>query len=295
MNMLRIANEKASEANQSQKLIDGAKKNCQIVLDPNVPEFLPRKAASYVKNKKFQVSYPLFKPGQNFPTYRAVLVDDLPEAENFGIIPVPVESFKELENKFVQEAKEVCQYCLVNTNNHFRGSNCLPRTDLSTTGFSGYGSSGHGSSGHGSSGNSSCGNGSSTVGSSGNGSSGYLSSDEEYLTPTKSVQRKWSEDREVDAMEAFYNKTYFRNNQNQMDNVWLELRNKDFSSAAHTSPGIWVELDMTHQVFEESYNQTRINSKHMDNVWLESNIEDFSPRIWVKDTFYQSWSMASLD
>ena len=44
--MLRIANEKASEANQSQKLIDGAKKNCQIVLDPNVPEFLPRKAAS---------------------------------------------------------------------------------------------------------------------------------------------------------------------------------------------------------------------------------------------------------
>ena len=115
------------------------------------------------------------------------------------------------------------------------------------------------------------------------------------MTPTKSVQRKWSEDREVDAMEAFYNKTYFRNNQNQMDNVWLELRNKDFSSAAHTSPGIWVELDMTHQVFEESYNQTRINSKHMDNVWLESNIEDFSPRIWVKDTFYQSWSMASLD
>ena len=149
--MLPIGSEKALEANQSQKLIDGAKKNCQIVLNPNVPEFLPWTSAFYVKNKSVQQTYPVFKPGQKFPTYRAVLVDDLPEADNFDIIPalVPVEAFKELENKFVLEAKEICQYCLVNTNNHFRGNNCLPRTDLSTTGSNGYGysSSGYGSSG----------------------------------------------------------------------------------------------------------------------------------------------------
>ena len=176
MNMLRIGNEKVSEANQSQKLIDGAKKNCQIVLDPNVPEFLPWKAAFYVKDKFVQQTYPVFKQGQKFPTYRAVLVDDLPEAENFGIVPADLDAFKELENKFVLEAKEVCQYCLVNTNNHFRGNNCLPRTDLSTTGSSGYGSDDYGSSGCGSSG----------YGSSGYGSSGYCSSG--YLSNSRSEQ-----------------------------------------------------------------------------------------------------------
>ena len=128
--MLRIGNEKEPEAKQSQKLMEQSKKNCQIVLDPNVPEFLPRKAAVSVKNEFVQEAIPVFKPGQNFPTYRAVFIEDLPEEENLGMIPVPVESFKELENKFVREAKEVCQYCLVNTNNHFRGPNCLPRTDL---------------------------------------------------------------------------------------------------------------------------------------------------------------------
>ena len=133
--MSPIGNEKAFEVNQSQKLIDGTKKNCQIVMNPNVPEYLPWKASFYVKNEFVQKTYPVFKPGQSFPTYRAVLVDDLPEAENFAIIPalVPVDAFKELENKFILEAKEICQYCLVDTNNHFRGNNCLPRTDLSTT------------------------------------------------------------------------------------------------------------------------------------------------------------------
>ena len=289
--MLPIGNKKAFEANQSQKLTDGAKKNCQILLNPNVPGFLPWKAAFYVKNKFVQQTYPVFKPGQKFPTYRAVLVDDLPEAENFGIVPA-LDAFKELEHKFVLEAKEVCQYCLVNTNNHFRGNNCLPRTDLST---SGYGSDDHGSSGYGFSGCGSSGCGSSGYCSSGYGASGYLSSDEEYLTPIKSVKRDWSENREVAATEEFYKQTYFRNNHNQMDNVWLESNTGDFSPPAHTSPGIWDEMDMTLQITEESYNQTRINSNHMDNVWLESNTEDFSPRIWVKDTFYQSWSTASLD
>ena len=139
--MVPIGNEKAIEVNQSQKLIDGTKKNCQIVMNPNVPEYLPWKASFYVKNEFVQKTYPVFKPGQSFPTYRAVLVDDLPEAENFGIIPtlVPVDAFKELENKFVLVAKEICQYCLVNTNNHFRGYNCLPRTDLSNTGSDDYG------------------------------------------------------------------------------------------------------------------------------------------------------------
>ena len=283
--MLPIRNEKAFEANQSQKLIDGAKKNCQIVLNPNVPEFLPRKAAFYVKNKFVQQTYPVFKPGQKFPTYRAVLVDDLPEAENFGIVP-SLDAFKELENKFVLEAKEVCQYCLVNTNNHFRGNNCLPRTDLSTTGSSGYGFSGYSSSGYGFSGYTSSG-----YGSNGYCSSGYLSSDEEYLTPINSVK----EDRENAATEEFYKHTCFRNNHNQMENVWLESKTEDFSPPAHTSPGIWVEMDMTRQITEESYKQTRTNSNHMDNVWLESNNEDFSPRIWVKDTFNKSWSTASLD
>ena len=293
--MLRIGNEKVSEANQSQKLIDGAKKNCQIVLNPNVPEFLQWKAAFYVKNKFVQQTYPVFKPGQKFPTYRAVLVDDLPEAENFGIVPADLDAFKELKNKFVLEAKEVCQYCLVNTNNHFRGNNCLPRTDLSTTGSSGYGSDDYGSSGCGSSGYGSNGYGSNGYGSSGYCSSGYLNSDEEYLTPINSVKREWSENREVAATEEFYKQTYFRNNHKQMDNVWLESNTEDFSPPAHTSPGIWDEMDMTLQITEESYNQTRINSNHMDNVWLESNTEDFSPRIWVKDTFYQSWATASLD
>ena len=146
--MLPIGNEKAYEVNQSQKLINGTKKNCQIVLNPNVPEFLPWKAAFYVKNEFVQQTYPVFKPGQKFPTYRAVLVDDLPESENFGIIPalVPVDTLKELENKFILEAKEVCHYCLVNTNNHFRGNNCLPRTGTSGYGSDGYGSSGHSSS-----------------------------------------------------------------------------------------------------------------------------------------------------
>ena len=279
--MLPIGSEKAFEANQSQKLIDGAKKNCQIVLNPNVPEFLPWKSAFYVKNKSVQQTYPVFKPGQKFPTYRAVLVDDLPEAENFGIIPalVPDDTLKELENKLVLEAKEVCQYCLVNTNNHFRGNNCLPRTDLSTTGSEDYGSSGYGSSGYGFNGYSS----------SGYGSSGCLSSDEKYLTPINSAKREWSEDREVDAMETFYNQTYFRNN--QMENVWLESNTGDFSPHAHTSTGIWVEneMDMTRKITGESYNQTRVNSNYMDNVWLESNIGDFSPHghtstgIWVEN------------
>ena len=261
MNMLRIGNEKVSEVNQYQKQIDWAKKNCQIVLDPNVPEFLPRKAAFYVKNKFVQVSYPVFKPGQKFPTYRAFLVDHLPEEDNFGIIP-GVDAFKELESKFVQEAKEVCQYCLVNTNNHFRGSNCLPRTNLSTTGSGGYDSSVHGFRWL------------------------LLSSDEEYLTPTKSVQRKWSEDREVAATEEFYRQTYFRNKQNQIENVWLESKNDDFSLATHISPGLWMEMNMTRQITEDSCNQTTINSNHMDNVWLESNPEDFSARIWVKDLIF---------
>ena len=185
--MLPIGNKKAFEANQSQKLTDGAKKNCQILLNPNVPGFLPWKAAFYVKNKFVQQTYPVFKPGQKFPNYRAVLVDHLPEEDNFGIIPalVSVDSFKELENKFVLEAKEVCQYCLVNTNNHFRGNNCLPRTDLSTTGSSGYGSDDHGSSGYGFSDY-----GSSGCGSSGYGASGYLSSDEEYVFDSNKVCQK---------------------------------------------------------------------------------------------------------
>ena len=163
---------------------------------------------------------------------------------------------------------------------------------MSTTGSSGYGSDDYGSSGCGSSGY-----GSNGYGSSGYCSSGYLNSDEEYLTPIKSVKREWSKNREVAAAEEFYKQTYFRNSHNQMDNVWLESNTGDFSPHAHTSTGIWVEneMDMTRKITGESYNQTRINSNHMDNVWLESNTEDFSPRIWVKDTFYQSWSTASLD
>ena len=63
----------------------------------------------------------------------------------------------------------------------------------------------------------------------------YLSSDKEYLTPMKAVKREWSEERQVDTMETFYNLTYFRNNQNQMEIFWLE------SDTGNFSPRIWVK------------------------------------------------------
>ena len=53
-----IVNEEAfkrpSEANQPQNLIEEAKKKCQIVLDPNAKEFLPRKATVYIESQFVQ-------------------------------------------------------------------------------------------------------------------------------------------------------------------------------------------------------------------------------------------------
>ena len=53
--MPRIANEEAfeglSEANQPKKLIEEAKEKCQIVLDPNAKEFLPRKATASIESQ----------------------------------------------------------------------------------------------------------------------------------------------------------------------------------------------------------------------------------------------------
>ena len=50
-----IVNEEAfkglSEANQPRKLIEEAKEKCQIVLDPNAKEFLPRKAAVCIESQ----------------------------------------------------------------------------------------------------------------------------------------------------------------------------------------------------------------------------------------------------
>ena len=209
-----LVNEASSKPNPpfSQELIDEAKKKCQNMLNPNVPEFLPRNAEVLRENPKQAKADTLYQRVVEGVRQQKVLKD-------FFIANLHIESQK------FQEAEDVYQMCLICYTNHFKNYNC--QTDLQN-GFSssdeenltptdsaqwlegqevthspynqpyfeGY-------------------NYQTDL------DTGFSSSDDENLTPRESVQ--WFEHQEVIQMDRQVTKgCYNPHYQNQVDNVWFD-------------------------------------------------------------------------
>ena len=117
-----LVNEAASKPNPpfSQELIDEAKKKCQNMLNPNVPEFLPRNPEvlrEISTQAKFDKLYQRVVEGiHQQEVLKDLLITNLHiESQNF------------------QETENVYQMCLICYTNHFNNYNC--QTDLQN-GFS---------------------------------------------------------------------------------------------------------------------------------------------------------------
>ena len=116
-----LVNEAASKKNPpfSQKLIDEAKKKCQNMLNPNVPEFLPRNPEvlrEISTQAKFDKLYQRLVEGiRQQKVLKDLLIANNIESQNF------------------QETENVYQMCLICYTNHFKNYNC--QTDLQN-GFS---------------------------------------------------------------------------------------------------------------------------------------------------------------
>lgn len=106
-----------SEANQPQKLIEEAKEKCQIVLDPNAKEFLPRKAAVCIESQFVEdagAAEPMgqlaYRPSFVLPyqQQRAILF----QRGSFKTGPPNLRKFHRIQPKSKSKSK-------LDTNNHF--------------------------------------------------------------------------------------------------------------------------------------------------------------------------------
>ena len=196
-----LVNEAASKPNPpfSQELIDEAKKKCQNMLNPNVPEFLPRNAEALRENPTQAKADTLYQ----------LVVKGLRQQKDLHI-----------KSQNFQEAENVYQMCLICYTNHFNNYNCQTSDEENLTPtnsarwlegqqgtpfpytqpyFEGYKYQT-------------------------DMDTGFSSSDDENLTPTESVQcfehqrvqRVIQMDHQV--TEGCYNPYY----QNQVDNVWFD-------------------------------------------------------------------------
>ena len=105
------------EANQPQKLIEEAKEKCQIVLDPNAKEFLPRKAAVCIESQFVEdagAAEPMgqlaYRPSFVLPyqQQRAILF----QRGSFKTGPPNLRKFHRIQPKSKSKSK-------LDTNNHF--------------------------------------------------------------------------------------------------------------------------------------------------------------------------------
>ena len=197
-------NEAASMPNPpfSQKLIDEAKKKCQNMLNPNVPEFQPQNTKSklyqqvvegarqqnlhltkYIESQNVQEAEDVYQNHSENYNCQTDMQNGFASSDEENL--TPSESAQWLEGQEVTQtgpAHQLTQECYNPYNTYYQSyfEDFYGETDMNT-GYS---------------------------------SSGYSSSDEENLTPTKLVQ--WMEQQEV--TEGCYNPY----TQNQVNNVWVD-------------------------------------------------------------------------
>ena len=118
-----LVNEAASKPNPpfSQELINEAKKKCQIMLNPNVPEFLPRNAEELREISTQAKADKLYQRVVEGICGQQKVLEDLLIAN----LHIKSQNFQETDN--------VYQMCLICYTNHFKNYNC--QTDLQN-GFS---------------------------------------------------------------------------------------------------------------------------------------------------------------